>query len=534
VNLKEKLIAHFNAAPSTPFLFVGSGFSRRYLGLEDWEALLRKFCENIKSFEYYLASADADLAGAASLMAIDFHEMWWNNPVYDQSRLKNKARIKDKTSALRIEIANYVHSLSLTDLMASEYKDEVELLSRLNVDGIITTNWDLLLEKLFPDYKVFIGQSELLFSNPQSIAEIYKIHGSATRSSSMVLTREDYIDFEGKNPYLAAKLITLFVEHPIVFIGYSLTDKNIASLLKSIVAVLGADNIAKLQNNLIFVQRSTEEVGEYNQTYLTIDGGQIPITIVKAKSFVQIYESLDAVKRKIPARVLRLCKEQLYELVKSATPEAKLCVVDLDKIEKKEDVQFIVGVGLANDHTNAIGYQAISMIDLFKDVLSDEGKYDAVKVLENTVSSLGRGATYVPVFRYLRGCGIDTEKKYIDSKFNVDKHILASPSDYASSSYARAYLASEKGKDAGEIISSNPPEKAAIFLAYLPREKFDLELVRKFLLSNIDRFDSSYGSYSTFFRKLACLLDRYTFGWDAAAPKKRLREIRSAPAAATE
>lgn len=525
MNLKEKLIEHFNQAPSTPFLFVGSGFSRRYLGLEDWEALLRRFCEDIKSFEYYLASANGDLADAASLMAIDFHEMWWSNPSYEHSRLKNKSKIKDKTSALRIEIANYIYSLSLTDLMASEYKDEIELLSRLNVDGIITTNWDLLLEKLFPDYKVFIGQSELLFSNPQSIAEIYKIHGSASRSSSMVLTREDYVDFEGKNPYLAAKLITLFVEHPIVFIGYSLTDKNIASLLKSIVAVLGPENIKKLQNNLIFIQRSNDEVGEYSQTYLTIDGGQIPITIVRAKSFVDIYESLDAVKRKIPARVLRLCKEQLYELVKSATPEAKLCVVDLDKIEKKEDVQFIVGVGLASDQANAIGYQAISMIDLFNDALSADGKYDAVKVLENTIPSLGRGATYVPVFRYLRGTGIDSEKKYIESKFNVDKHILSSTAKYASAAYAKAYLGSEKNKDAAQIISTNPPEKAAIFLAFLSREKFDVELIRQFLIDNFACFDSAHSSYSTFFRKLACLLDRYTFGWDAQTPRKRTREI---------
>ena len=31
-----EFIGHYNTAP---FLFVGSGFSRRYLGLEDWEGL---------------------------------------------------------------------------------------------------------------------------------------------------------------------------------------------------------------------------------------------------------------------------------------------------------------------------------------------------------------------------------------------------------------------------------------------------------------------------------------------------------------
>jgi hypothetical protein len=335
------------------------------------------------------------------------------------------------------------------------------------------------------------------------------------------------VDFDSKNPYLAAKLITLFVEHPIVFIGYSLTDKNIVALLKSIVAVLGKENITKLQNNLIFVQPSSDDNTDYSHTYMSIDGGQIPITIVRSKSFIPIYEALDAVKRKIPARVLRLCKEQLYELVKSATPEAKLCVVDIDKIDKKEDVQFIVGVGVANDQPNGVGYQGISMVDLFKDILSDEIKFNPGKVLEGTVATLGKGATYVPVFRYLNACGIDSEEKYKQSKFKVDKHILPSATAYSSAAYAKAYLRSEKDKDAMQLISSNPPEKAAIFLAFLGKERFDVKQISGFLQANMDRFDSS-SNYSTFFRKLACLYDRNVFGWDKPVTKKASKGSKAA------
>ena len=43
---------------------------------------------------------------------------------------------------------------------------EIEALSKLDVEGIITTNWDQFLEKLFPDYKVYVGQRELIFSVP--------------------------------------------------------------------------------------------------------------------------------------------------------------------------------------------------------------------------------------------------------------------------------------------------------------------------------------------------------------------------------
>lgn len=283
-DLKTQLIEHFKLAPSAPFLFVGSGFSRRYLNLEDWSGLLKKFSEGLKDFEYYVSSANGKMPEVASLMAQDFHDLWWNSDKYKESRERNKSKVKDKTSALRIEICNHLNSLSLLDISKSEYKEEISLLSQLNVDGVITTNWDPLLESLFTDYRTFVGQSELLFSNPQSIAEIYKIHGSASKPSSLVLTKEDYEDFESKNPYLAAKLITLFVEHPIVFIGYSLSDPNICQLLKSIVSVLGKENIDKLRNNLIFLQRSdSEETADISQTLMAIDDGQIPITIVRTK-----------------------------------------------------------------------------------------------------------------------------------------------------------------------------------------------------------------------------------------------------------
>lgn len=202
MNIKERLIAIFRSRSAGPFLFVGSGFSRRYLGLEDWRGLLERFCVTGRPFEYYLASANGHYPSVASLLAKDFNDTWWRSENYNKNVDRFKSKVKDETSALRIEICNYLSTLDQSKAMNSEYKEEVALLSGLNVDGVITTNWDMFIEQLFPEHRTYIGQKELLFSNPQEIGEIYKIHGCSTVPSSLVLTSKDYDEFNEKIPTL--------------------------------------------------------------------------------------------------------------------------------------------------------------------------------------------------------------------------------------------------------------------------------------------------------------------------------------------
>jgi hypothetical protein len=511
--IKEILVQQFKAANASPFLFVGSGFSRRYLDLEDWGALLRRFTVGLKDYEFYFSSANGDLPTVASLIADDFHDFWWTSEEYKGSREKNKTKIRDRTSALRIEICAYLNSISVPVFNESPFAEEIAALAKLNVDGIITTNWDLLLEKMFPDYRVFVGQGELLFSNPQSIAEIYKIHGSSLRPSSLVLTSDDYAQFEKQNAYLAAKLITIFVEHPVVFIGYSLSDRNICVLLRSIVACLGAENLQKLRNNLIFIQRAKDANPSISNTFLTIEGTQLPITLVKTDDFTSIYEAIDEVKRKVPARILRLCKEQLYEIVKSTDPGQKISVVDIDDIEKKEDVEFVVGVGVSalSSAPAEVGYQGLTAVDLFKDLVDQDLGLDPEKVLASTIPSLSRNCKYLPIYKYLNQTNTPATQ-YLERHSELGSFLKRKPPDFASNLYSRQYVQSEREKSAVDLISTNPPEKAALFLPFLPPDRFDLDSVGQFLADNLEKVEASNSSYSTYFRKLGALFDFYKFG----------------------
>ncbi len=517
MTVEHDLIEIFTQKSAGPFLFLGSGFSRRYLNLEDWRGLLSKFCITEKPFEYYLATADGDYPHAARLISEEFNEKWWSHDDYKDSREKNKARIKDKTSALRIEISNYLSKLDQNIAKNSDYKAEVDILSTLNVDGIITTNWDPFLEQIFPDYKPYVGQEELLFSNPQGIGEIYKIHGCASKPESLILTDTDYQDFALRNPYLAAKLITLFVEHPIVFIGYSLSDENIKLMLKSIATCIGGDKIEKLRRNLIFVQRQkNDEKKSVSETYSVIDGIQIPIVLVKTDDFSEIYRAISSTKRKIPARILRYCKEQLYEIVNSAEPEKKLCVVGIDEIANKSDIEFVVGVGISSTGASSIsekGYAGIDTKELIKDILGISQGFDPKLILDQTIKTTGRATKYVPVFKYLHECGITNKDLYRESGLSLDKWAEKTHRDFRLPTYVKSFLKNHKAKNIAEILETCTPENAAIYIPFLRRDKIDLDKLRDFLEQNLDKMDYSASNYASYYRKLACLYDMYRWGW---------------------
>ena len=132
----------------------------------------------------------------------------------------------------------------------------------------------------------------MLLSNPQGIGEIYMIHGSYERPNSLVLTADDYERFEERNAYLAAKLLTTFVEHPIIFLGYSLTDRNIRSILRSIARCLTQENVDTLRDRLLFVNWVSGSVPVVEPFAFLVDDYVINMHRITVPNFVEVFDAL--------------------------------------------------------------------------------------------------------------------------------------------------------------------------------------------------------------------------------------------------
>lgn len=515
MNIQNKLSEILQSHIGGAFLFIGSGFSRRYLNLEDWEGLLTKFCNTGKSFKYYKSSADGNLAKAAELLANDFHEVWWKDNSYISNREKYESFSKDTTSALRIEISHYLKNLN--NKINKEYQNEINALENLNIDGIITTNWDMFLENIFPDYEVYIGQQELLFSNPQEVGEIYKIHGSASNPNSLVLTESDYQKFEARNAYLASKLITIFMEHPIIFIGYSLNDENIRAILASIVRCIDDHNLDKLRKNLIFVNRlKIYESESITESSIVFDHISLPITLIKTNNFTLVYNAIRSMKRKIPARILRHFKEQFYEFVYTSEPTEHILVSDIDQTKNYKDIEFVVGVGVKKAFSEQ-GYFGINALNLMEDVLSDgNNNYDAEKLLTLVFPSQLGNAVYVPIYYYLRKCNINNQKELdtfcLKKGVSLDKFINTEIK--INGQYKRKFSQTKDKTIKGLINEHKNVEEVFRLIPFLELQ----DIILDDLLDFLNRYKNKYlkkekGAVASEFKKLVTLYDKLKWGW---------------------
>jgi len=226
-----------------PILFVGSGLSIRHFGAPSWNDLLEEMvrvCPRLKKSYPVYRSEHGHQIDCAEHFSRSFSK--WGTT-------SGKRRFPDEIHQavsesndpaahhlyLKYSIAKYLEARTPSGIAVRgvRKKDELRALQRISPHTIITTNFDTFLQGLFPEYTPIIGD-QILRSRGLSIGEVFQIHGDTSSPPSLVVTRRDYDRFKRRRKYLVAKLLTFFVEHPLLFVGYSHNDPNIREILRDV------------------------------------------------------------------------------------------------------------------------------------------------------------------------------------------------------------------------------------------------------------------------------------------------------------
>lgn len=480
--MKSQILNLLKNNQTLPFLFVGSGLSRRYLGLENWEDLLKRFADMLNEGEYtykiYRQQAESQvqweglLPKVAELIENDFNPFWYRDIRFDESRQRNKTLIEQNVSPLKIEISDYVIKKSTDN--AKEYKNEIDLFRQLgkkSIAGVITTNYDLFLENTFEKFTTYIGQEELLFSQIQGISEIYKIHGSASQPDSLVINEKDYLNFSENNAYLAAKLMTIFLEHPVIFLGYSISDNNIENILKSIVKCLTQEHLEVLKKRLIFIEWNEdgrEEISTYSKSF---EGTKsVEMTRIRLKSFEVLYQALLENKAKYNVSMLRQLKEDIYE-----------------------------------------------------DILLNNGNFDVERIIYDTLPILFKSnSNKLPFYKYL--------SNFNDSlPLEVEKNIRINFDDLLNATIIKNRdRNSSRNYTIYQLEQHYSLSKCLQNLAYLKPERIDVDELKELLISVFKQHESSWETFTqgekSDFKRAIRIYDLLKYG-KKKSPSQSLHEV---------
>lgn len=295
-----------------PILFVGSGISKRYLyKYPDWNGLLEMAFRKYNSDTFQLRKHKDSLirkglsdfeinTKLATIIEDEFNAAFFDRKIkLNIGNSKNPNWVRKGISPFKMYLASYFKKTVLYN--REDLRLELEKFRQLKtkISAVITTNYDLFLEKeIFPnDYAVFVRQSDLFGSDVYNIAEIYKIHGSATDANSIVITEADYKAFNDSRKLIIAKMLTLFSESPIVFLGYSFTDENIQSIIVDFLSCLSDNQLENIRDHFIFVsyKKHESDLIEIHRTVTTASGDDIPITEISTDNFGLVYEILNRI-----------------------------------------------------------------------------------------------------------------------------------------------------------------------------------------------------------------------------------------------
>lgn len=370
-----------------PILFVGSGLTKRYLSGPNWEELLQKLaaeCPNIdKRFAYYKQKYP-ELIDIGSVFSDSYNEWAWGAGERDfPAELFEEGN--DPSIYFKYKIS------STFDLLLQEKtlvdNGEIDLLRKIHPHSIITTNYDKLLESIYPEFTPIIGQ-KILYANHGSIGEILKIHGCCSTPKSIVINRDDYDDFIKKKKYLSAKLLTFFAEHPLLFIGYSAEDSNIKNILSDIDELL-SENGDVIPNIYILEWTDKQNENEYPRRERLIQvsaNKSIRIKSIVANDFSWVFSAFAANRAldNINPKLLRALLARTYDLVRTDIPRNPVQVdyrVLSNISESEGELAKLYGIATSSDGMAFNASYPFTLTSLGQS-LGFKGWHDANKLLE--------------------------------------------------------------------------------------------------------------------------------------------------------
>lgn len=402
-----------------PIIFIGSVITKRYfVDAPDWQELLEKIWSEVADLDkmydeiYQLRknfgkndSFDVNVNIATKLQEL-----------YDDAFFKKKVKLDNLTLKQATEkgidpfkqrIANAFNSLE----KRSEFKEEIEWFSKMLVKArmVITTNYDTFIEEEYnaanTSVQVHIG-NQGLFEKTADYGELYKIHGSITDVNTISITKEDYEGNEKRSALIDAKILSNLTESPIIFLGYSLTDRNVRRILNSFVENAPFD-ISQAASRIGVVEYAAG-LQDFDEAIEGMANNQIHYTSIRTDNYLEIYKKLSKIDQSYTPAEIRKYESSFRRIIEVKGQEKQLKNVlvdyaDIDKLTDGEIKNKNIVVAFGNDK---IIYRWPTFAEYLRSYFLGDDNFTTPIALK--FISEQPLATPVPIKKYLK----DIDKKH--------------------------------------------------------------------------------------------------------------------------
>lgn len=492
-----------------PILFVGTGLSLRYLKHSySWEGLLKEVTLSYGSEEHFLdlknqMSNDSfcDYPRLASTIEKEFNE-YLSREDQRTGRFKSindrfYQAMRDGHQASRFKIylsellSNFECNSSMTEEM-NEFRA-----AKKNIASVVTTNYDELIERTF-NFQPLVG-NDILLSNPYG--SVYKIHGTVTDPNSIIISYEDYEKFNYKYELIRAELLSLFVHHPIIFLGYSLSDENVVSILNTIFSYVeyGSELADRIRDNFLLVEydQNLEDNVEITDFVIRIDSGSnhmIKINRLSTNNFSAVYNALAALT--LPVSVMDIRK--VSNIVREIESGGKIKVDVVGDVESLPNSEKILFIGSKDEIKYVIAKTSTFLFDYFK--LLSLSEVSRIKLIDQTPI---QSTQWFPIFGFSRIYS-KLEKYEQLKQQQIDKLITVVEKVNKKKYQKKRY------EDVNDVLNDDSINKSdkvnALVLAIL-EDRIPLENVQMYL-------ENYSGTRTTDFKKLLCAYDYQKYSPD--------------------
>ncbi|WP_214814152.1 SIR2 family protein [Exiguobacterium sp. s196] len=483
-----------------PVLFIGTGISLRYLENSfSWDDLLKHVSRELSGNNelYYDIKSNFETERGYNYpkIASDLEKKFNEKIALDRDgHFKHINDLFYENMDKGINISRfkiYISDLLKKNILKEEMKTEIAELKKIrkNIGSVITTNYDNFIENIF-DFNKIVG-NEILLSNPYG--SIYKIHGTIEDPSKIIITEQDYNQFNERYELIRAQLLSLFIHHPIIFLGYQVGDDNIKQILKTIFTYVNpnTNEAEEIRKNFLLV--------EYNQnsTNLSITSHDIDmkgfatirINKLATDDFISIYRGLSELTLPVSAMDIRKVQSIVKEIYMGGNVKVSI-TEDIDSLKNEEKV-----LAIGSLKTIKYIYHTTSeMMENYFDIIEEENS-QLVKLIDRMKIQTNQ---YFPIF------GFST----IENDLETGEKLKQIQISKISTIKTKDIRVPDKYNTLQNLIDDtevSPHRKELYIIQGILNAQFEIKEFEDYL----KKFDSKK---STNYRKLLCVYDYVMYG----------------------